>query len=102
MKPRAWICWSCGKDSAWALHVVRCRGELEVAGLLTTVTEAYGRVSMHAVREEILQAAAAALPLACTVDGPMFNRPIPVRVGESVERDGFVFCDLTLVDQFSC
>lgn len=27
-------------------------------------------------------------------DGPMFARPVPVRVGEIVERDGFVFADL--------
>jgi len=27
-------------------------------------------------------------------DGPMFRRPIPVRAGEVVERDGFVFADL--------
>jgi uncharacterized protein (TIGR00290 family) len=27
-------------------------------------------------------------------DGPMFRRPIPVRSGEVVERDGFVFADL--------
>jgi uncharacterized protein (TIGR00290 family) len=26
--------------------------------------------------------------------GPMFNHPIPVRLGEVVERDGFVFADL--------
>jgi uncharacterized protein (TIGR00290 family) len=26
--------------------------------------------------------------------GPMFNRPIPARLGEIVERDGFVFADL--------
>lgn len=29
-------------------------------------------------------------------DGPMFRTPIPVRVGRTVERDGFVFTDLTL------
>lgn len=28
--------------------------------------------------------------------GPMFGGSIPVRVGETVERDGFVFADLTL------
>ena len=28
------------------------------------------------------------------VDGPMFRRPVDVRVGEIVERDGFVFADL--------
>jgi uncharacterized protein (TIGR00290 family) len=27
-------------------------------------------------------------------DGPMFSRPVPVRVGETVTRDGFVFADL--------
>lgn len=27
-------------------------------------------------------------------DGPMFSRPIPVELGEVVERDGFVFADL--------
>jgi diphthamide synthase (EF-2-diphthine--ammonia ligase) len=26
--------------------------------------------------------------------GPMFSAPIPVCIGETVERDGFVFCDL--------
>ncbi len=30
-------------------------------------------------------------------DGPMFRQPLPVRIGEVVERDGFVFCDLLLV-----
>ena len=29
-------------------------------------------------------------------DGPIFRRPIPVRTGDVVERDGFVFCDLLL------
>ncbi|MGB2592127.1 MAG: diphthine--ammonia ligase [Candidatus Acidiferrum sp.] len=27
-------------------------------------------------------------------DGPIFQSPIPVRTGEVVHRDGFVFCDL--------
>jgi uncharacterized protein (TIGR00290 family) len=36
---------------------------VSVVGLLTTVTEAYGRVTMHAVREELLRAQAAALEL---------------------------------------
>lgn len=30
----------------------------------------------------------------CVVAGPMFSRRIPVRVGETVERDGFAFADL--------
>jgi uncharacterized protein (TIGR00290 family) len=28
--------------------------------------------------------------------GPMFERPVPIRAGEIVERDGFVFADLML------
>ena len=27
-------------------------------------------------------------------DGPNFQRPIPFRIGETVQRDGFYFCDL--------
>jgi uncharacterized protein (TIGR00290 family) len=70
-KPRAWLCWSSGKDSAWALHVVRGQGDVEIVGLLSTITEPYGRVSMHGVREELVvaQAEAAGLPL-CRVPIP--------------------------------
>jgi uncharacterized protein (TIGR00290 family) len=32
----------------------------------------------------------------CAYDGPMFSAPVPVETGIVVERDGFVFCDLTL------
>lgn len=94
-KPRAWLCWSSGKDSAWALHTVRQRGEVEVVGLLATVTEPYQRVSMHGVREKLGEFHT------CVTAGPMFRRPIPVTVGETVERDGFVFTDLTPGDSSS-
>ncbi len=58
------LSWSSGKDSAWALHVLRQQGE-DVVGLLTSFNEAAGRVSMHAVRQVLVeaQAAAAGLPL---------------------------------------
>jgi uncharacterized protein (TIGR00290 family) len=70
-RPRALLAWSTGKDSAWALHEVRRAGEVEVVGLLTTVSSTYRRVAMHAVRIELLaaQAAAAGLPLV-TVEIP--------------------------------
>lgn len=55
--------WSSGKDSALALHEVRSVGEVEVAGLLTTVNAAAGRVAMHGVRRVLLEAQAAALGL---------------------------------------
>ena len=61
---RVLLSWSSGKDSAWALHVLRQQG-VEVAGLLTSFNEAVGRVSMHGVRRALVeaQAAAAGLPL---------------------------------------
>lgn len=62
---RILLSWSSGKDSAWALHVLRRSGEYEVAGLLTTFNRAANRVAMHAVRRELVEAQAkvAGIPL---------------------------------------
>ncbi|MFH1539578.1 MAG: diphthine--ammonia ligase [bacterium] len=58
------ICaWSGGKDSALALHEIRKSGKYEIVSLLTTVTEDYGRVSMHGVRRGLLERQAEALRL---------------------------------------
>jgi len=65
VRSKAWLAWSSGKDSAWALHTIRQSAEFEVVALLTTVNQTYSRVAMHAVRESLLemQAGAAGLPL---------------------------------------
>lgn len=63
--------WSSGKDSAWTVHVLRRRGDLEIGALLTTINEPAQRVAMHAVRVELLQAQADALGL------PLWQLPIP-------------------------
>ena len=57
--------WSSGKDSAWALHMLRSDLAVEVVGLVTTVNAAFDRVAMHGVRRSILerQAIEAGLPL---------------------------------------
>jgi len=68
---RLWMAWSSGKDSAFALHLLRQQTEVEVCGLLTTVNETHGRVAMHAVRRELLAAQAAAIGL------PLIEVPIP-------------------------
>ena len=62
---KAWLAWSSGKDSAWALHVLRREARVEVAGFLTTLSAARCRVAMHDVRVELLlaQADSAGLPL---------------------------------------
>jgi uncharacterized protein (TIGR00290 family) len=63
MKPKAWMAWSSGKDAAGALHVGRQRGDVDIVALLTTLTEAYGRVTMHGVREALVEAQAEAVGL---------------------------------------
>ncbi len=59
------LSWSSGKDSAWTLHVLRQRHDVEVVGLLTTINTHFQRVAMHGTRKALLeaQAAAARLPL---------------------------------------
>lgn len=100
------LSWSSGKDSAWALHVLRRDGG-EVAGLLTSVNEVAGRVSMHGVREEVLQAQAAAtgLPLdTIQLPWPCTNAVYETRLRSAVDRavaEGFThvaFGDLFLED----
>src|SRR5262249_60658803 len=65
-RPKAIVSFSSGKDSAFALEVVRQAGELEIVGLLTTVAAAHGRVSIHGVREVLLDRQIAAIGLPCT------------------------------------
>ena len=57
--------WSSGKDSAMALHELQQSNGREIVALLTTITEGYERISIHGVREELLdsQAASIGLPL---------------------------------------
>ena len=59
------LAWSGGKDAAWTLHLLRQRDDVDVVGLLTTVTREYDRVSMQGIRRSVLhaQARATGLPL---------------------------------------
>lgn len=65
MKQQVVLSWSGGKDAAWTLHALRQRDEVEVVGLLTTLTEGFDRISMQGIRRDVLhaQAAAAGLPV---------------------------------------
>ena len=64
-RKRVLLSWSSGKDSAWALHLLRQRDDVEVVVLLTSFNGAMNRVAMHAVRRELveLQAERTGLPL---------------------------------------
>jgi uncharacterized protein (TIGR00290 family) len=106
-RPKALISWSSGKDSAFALHEVRQAGELDVVGAVTTVTETFGRVSIHGVRQEILlaQLAAAGLPPRIVpIPYPCPNEIYEARMAEIISdaaREGIthmVFGDLYLAD----
>lgn len=88
-KPKAWLSWSSGKDSAWALHMLRTRGDVTVVGILTTLNQAAGRVAMHAVREELLdaQAEAVGLPLVkISLPHPCSNEIYQEAMGGAIAR----------------
>jgi uncharacterized protein (TIGR00290 family) len=62
---RVVLSWSSGKDSAWTLHLLRQRPDIQVVALLTTFNSEANRVAMHAVRRELVkeQAARTGIPL---------------------------------------
>src|SRR5690349_21613325 len=61
---RAALLWSGGKDSALALHHARTsHPSLQVVKLVTCVSQAYDRVSMHGVRRRLIEEQADALGL---------------------------------------
>jgi uncharacterized protein (TIGR00290 family) len=88
-RTKIWLSWSSGKDSAWALHELRDLREFEVTGLLTTINREASRVAMHAVREELLeaQAAAAGLPLVkVPIPSPCSNAAYEEAMGAAMAR----------------
>ncbi|MFH1593202.1 MAG: diphthine--ammonia ligase [Candidatus Omnitrophota bacterium] len=55
MKESVLFSWSGGKDSAFALYEFKKNTDFEITALLTTITEDYGRVSMHGIRRSLLE-----------------------------------------------
>jgi uncharacterized protein (TIGR00290 family) len=107
IRPRAWMSWSSGKDSALALHEIRTVGEVEVVGLLTTVNAAAGRVAMHGVRRELLEAQATALGLRLRMvelpwpcPNPVYEQLMSAAIDAARQQDvsRIIFGDLFLAD----
>lgn len=101
------VSWSTGKDSAWMLHTLQQQYPGAVAGLLSTLNEAFDRVAMHAVRRTLLQAQADAAGLtlhAINLPWPCSNAEYEQRMGAAVSNfraSGFThvaFGDLFLED----
>lgn len=95
----ALLSWSGGKDAAWALHVLRQQRDVDVVGLLTTITEGFERISMQGIRVDVLLIdldtlvrRLPALPAVTTVL-PDFYRP-------QLMGSGFMF--LTAADRSRC
>lgn len=65
MVRKVWVSHSGGKDSMLALHRMMNQSDIEVVGLLTTITEGYERSTTHGIREELvdLQAELLGLPM---------------------------------------
>ncbi len=83
------LSWSSGKDSAWALHLLREGGEYEVVALITTVDGASGCVPVHGTRPEVLaaQAETIGLPLVTVpLDWPCANAEYEKALTSSLER----------------
>jgi uncharacterized protein (TIGR00290 family) len=105
--PKAYVSWSSGKDSAFALYEAQRSGVADVVGVLTTVNEAYGRVAMHGVRDGVLdrQIAALGLPaLKVMLPNPCPNEIYQERMAQAcarIKEQGvrhIVFGDLFLED----
>ena len=103
---KAFVSWSSGKDSAFALHEAR-RAGIEVAGVLITINEVYGRVAMHGVRNTLLdrQIAALGVPaIKVPIPSPCPNEVYEARMDEAcmaIKTQGIrhvVFGDLFLED----
>jgi uncharacterized protein (TIGR00290 family) len=86
MTTKTVMAWSGGKDSACALWRLQQDRRYDVTGLLTTLTEGFGRISMHGVRRELLAAQAEALGL------PVYEVWVPQGASNAVyeERMGAV------------
>lgn len=102
----ALLSWSGGKDAAWALHMLRQRGELEVVGLVTTVTAGFERVSMQGIRVDVLELQAQAtglpvlqarIPQAC--DNPTYEAAFASALDSARERWPGI-CDIAFGDLF--
>ena len=106
-RPKAWMSWSTGKDSALALYEVKQKNEVQVVELLTTVTEIFQRVSIHGVRESLLlhQARELGLPVHIVkIPNPCPNEVYDEHMAAALEEaksqgvEYVVFGDLFLED----
>lgn len=93
LKQKALLSWSGGKDSSLSYHTLRGVSELEIVGLLTTVTSDYQRISMHGVRRELLQRQADELGL------PLYEIMIPKNATNDIYEESMAKSILELKEK---
>src|ERR1700683_3372369 len=102
---RVLLSWSSGKDSAWALHILRSNPAIELVGLVTTLNTEFDRVAMHGTHRSVREAQAARgqLPLwIVPLPWPCSNEIYQQRMREVCDRardegvDAMAFGDLFL------
>src|SRR5215475_15317685 len=107
MRKRVLLSWSSGKDSAWALRLLRQQSDVEVVGLLTTINEQFDRVAMHAVRTDLLRRQAenlglplrlVSLPFPCGNDVYEERMRAAIGAAQADGIEGIAFGDLFLAD----
>jgi len=101
-RPKAFISWSGGKDSAFAYYKALKQG-VEITCLLNAIRKRYGRVAFHGVRRELieLQAEAIGVPLhqfAVNLDNYEEKYKEAVRAVKAWGVRGGVFGDIFLED----
>ncbi len=74
------MAWSGGKDASMALHRLLCNKKYEVLGLMSTFSEETERLSMHGIRQELIQAQADAMNL------PLHSFFLPSNIMKDYEK----------------
>ncbi|HXX59547.1 MAG TPA: hypothetical protein VEI27_02595, partial [Dehalococcoidales bacterium] len=106
-KDKIMLSWSGGKDCAMALYELKRSEKYEVAGLLTTITKDYDRISMHGVRRALLEQQAASLgvllikvfiPAKCSNE--IYEQAMSIAMAELKDKgiDTIAFGDIFLED----
>jgi uncharacterized protein (TIGR00290 family) len=105
--PKAFVSWSSGKDSAFAVYEAQRLGLAEIVGVVTTVNQRFDRVAMHGVRSELLDRQISALQLPAIkvlIPSPCTNEFYEARMAEACVQiktlgvSHIVFGDLFLED----
>ena len=104
---KAILSWSGGKDSALALYEIQQAGDYEIMALLTTMTEAYDRSSMHGIRRPLIEQQAESLGISLEevlLSPVSSNEEYDAKMREMLERykaegvSAVVFGDIFLED----